>query len=118
MDIKFFFSTRYNKQIIYSSPTNENTDLNYILNSSKNQTKVIQNPVKYSPPIIQYSYNTQSIQNYIDNFKGGNVKKTVVQADTKKAENDVDKLNAKLNNINGKKVKADVKTNASSELNK
>lgn len=63
-------------------------------------------------------YDTQSIQNAIDNFKGGNVKKTVVQADTKKAENDVDKLNAKLNNINGKKVKADVKTNASSELNK
>lgn len=63
-------------------------------------------------------YNTQSIQNAIDNFKGGSVKKTVVQADTKKAENDVDKLNAKLNNINGKKVKADVKTNASSELNK
>ena len=52
-----------NKQIIYSSPTNENTNLNYILNSPKNQTqKVIQNPVKYSPPIIQYSYNTQSIQ--------------------------------------------------------
>lgn len=63
-------------------------------------------------------YNTQSIQNAIDNFKGGNVKKTVVQADTKKAENDVDKLNVKLNNINGKKITANVKTNASSELNK
>ena len=37
---------------------------------------------------------------------------------TKKAEIDVDKLNSKLNNINGKKITANVKTNASSELNK
>ena len=63
-------------------------------------------------------YDTQSIQNAIENFKGGNIKKTVVQADTKKAEIDVDKLNSKLNNINGKKITANVKTNASSELNK
>ena len=53
-----------NKYIIYSSPTNENTNLKYILNQPKNQTKtIIQNPVKYSTPIIQYNYNTKAINN-------------------------------------------------------
>ena len=63
-------------------------------------------------------YDTQSIQNYIDNFKGADIKKVKVQADTSKADADVSKLNSKLNSINGKKVKANVKTNASTELNK
>lgn len=80
--------------------------------------KSITDKVKSSISNSGYRYDSKAIQSYVDNFKGGNIKKTVVQADTKKAEINVDKLNSKLNNMNGKKITANVKTNASSELNK
>lgn len=82
------------------------------------EMKSINDKVKNSMSTSGYKYDTKAIQNYIDNYKGGNIKKTVVQADTKKAQSDVDKLNSKLNSINGKNIKANIKTNVSSELNK
>ena len=55
-----------NQHILYSTPTKENYNLNYILSPPKNQTRqvIVQNPIKVNPPIIQYNnYNTTQIKN-------------------------------------------------------
>lgn len=62
-------------------------------------------------------YDEQAIQNYIDNFKTGTVKKTAIQVDTskvQKAETEVDKLSNKISKVNNNKVKVGTST----ELNK